>query len=165
MENYDSDSEILIREHKVFNERMGRLKNIASELDEISSTYAVQQLTSQIEKNPLELLAQLADVLQLFGEGLRSHFVKEEKFFPDLASRFGGAETVSALLEEHKQVLKVVQELNGRAVALAASGAAASGDSKDELNDIISSLRNLLVTLSSHAEKEDEVLFITGHNA
>ena len=164
MDTDSKSAQSLAAEHRQIAEDIQRLGTIATELDEVASAYTVETWAERAEADPsLGLLSQLVELLASFKRGLEGHFSREEKHFPELAQRHDAAALVASLVAEHKEALKQMAALRGRAAELSESQAALQ-TKRAEVDEFIKSLKALLGTLADHAEKEDQVLFITDHN-
>lgn len=163
MENKAGDTGRFARDHASIARTADKLSSIATELDEVSSAYAVEKVASEAEKDPDLVLSELGDMLEAFGRGLRDHFAREERSFPELAAQYDAAELTRSLTAEHREALRAMDSLTERARLLASLEAEPS-TKKAQITRITAELKAFLAMLSAHAEKEDEVLFIVDHN-
>lgn len=157
------DTGDFVLDHKRFARTAARLSDVSSELDELSSTYELENAAREAERDPGRLLAALADLLAAFRTGLSKHFAREEGHFPRLAGQFNAVELTRSLTAEHEEALRLLDDLTKQARMLAGSSEP-QGIRRACVAEITGQLRSLLAMLSAHAEKEDEVLFIAGQN-
>lgn len=150
-------------EHARVASDIDRLRNIATELDEIGQPFTVARWAARTEANPGQLLGQLDQLLASFNEGLMKHFAREEEYLPSLAQSLDAPAVVESLLAEHRHMKSMLHDICDRVHTLALSQATEES-MRVELREVTQKLRDLVGLLQGHADKEDELLFITRHN-
>ena len=155
--------ETVAREHAQVSADIKRLGNIATELDEIGEPFTVAQWASRVEERPRQLLAQFHQLITSFEKGLTEHFAREERYLPELTRRLGSPAVAESLLSDHRRMSGMLRAICDRVRDLASSQL--GEESKQaQLHEVTKTLRDLTGQLQGHADKEDEVLFIMGHN-